>query len=97
MSRLIVTFRIAGREQPVTVKGQVAKTLVAMVKAGNTGITALDCDTWAFRLAAYCHKLRHLIGLQIETRRERHPGGNHGRYVLLSPVVIVADSAAELD
>lgn len=73
--------------------GQTAKALVALVQAGQRGITALECDTWAYRLAAYCHFLRRDWGLSIRTDREDHPGGWHGRHVLETPVRIIADDA----
>jgi len=55
---------------------------------GNRDVTALEVATWAYRLGAYVHTLRHRHGLSIETRRELHEGGWHGRYVLCSPVAI---------
>jgi hypothetical protein len=77
------------------VTGQTAKCLVALVLAGKRGISALDCDTWAYRLAAYCYELRHNWGLVIRTEREDHPGGWHGRHILETPVRIVTSDAAE--
>ena len=73
--------------------GQAAKALVALVAAGQRGITALECDTWAYRLAAYCHALRRDWGLVIRTEREDHPGGWHGRHILETPVRIIANDA----
>jgi hypothetical protein len=70
--------------------GQTAKALVAL-DAGQRGITALECDTWAYRLAAYCHFLRRDGGLVIRTDREEHPGGWHGRHVLETPVRLIAN------
>lgn len=72
-----------------TVRGQSARALRELVEAGPTGRTALEVATWALRLAAYCYDLRKL-GVEIETRRESHPGGWHARYVLLSPIEITA-------
>lgn len=63
-----------------------AKALAALVAAGPRGVTALEVDSWAYRLGAYVHSLRHDCGLAIETMREPHEGGWHGRYVLRSPV-----------
>ena len=76
-------------ERVIQVKGQTARALVALVEASDSGITALEVSTWAYRLAAYCHELRHRCGLSIRTEREEHPEGWHGRYVLESPVQIV--------
>lgn len=70
------------------VVGQTAKALLALIRAGGTGITALEAETWAFRLAAYVHVLRHQFGLNIHMEHETHDGGWHGRYVLRSPVSI---------
>lgn len=71
-----------------TVRGQTAKALKALLHAGDSGITALECNSWAFRLAAYVHELRRRHGLAIEMLREPHGdnGDWHGRYVLRSPV-----------
>jgi len=77
-----------GPEGAFTVTGQVAKALAALVAAESRGVTALEVATWAYRLGAYVHTLRHRHGLSIETRREPHEGGWHGRYVLRSPVTI---------
>ena len=72
-----------------TVKGQTAKALRALVEAGVAGVTALEVATWALRLAAYVHDLRKRHGLAIETLREGHEGGWHGRYVLRAAVRLV--------
>ncbi|CAN1556863.1 hypothetical protein MCERH10_02430 [Caulobacteraceae bacterium] len=64
-----------------TVSGQTAKAITALVLAGRQGVTALEVSTWAYRFAAYCHELRKR-GLEIETLREPHEGGWHGRHVL---------------
>ena len=61
--------------------GQTAKTIRALVLAGSLGVTAQELASWALRLAAYCHDLRKQ-GLDIETIREAHDGGWHGRHVL---------------
>lgn len=68
--------------------GQSAKVLLALLRAGAEGVTALEVGTWALRLAAYVHVLRHEFGLCIEMEREPHEGGWHGRYVLHSAVKI---------
>ena len=65
----------------VIATGQTAKALRALVLAGKSGVTALEVAGWAYRFAAYCHCLRKL-GLDIETIREDHEGGWHGRHVL---------------
>jgi adenine deaminase len=65
--------------------GQTAKAIRALVLAGKQGVSALEVATWAYRFAAYCHELRKL-GLDIETIREAHDGGWHGRHVLHTAV-----------
>ena len=77
------------------VRGQTAKALVALVAAGNRGLTAQEAAHWAFRLAAYCHDLRKDHGLEIQTLREDHPGGWHGRHVLHTPVRILSVETGE--
>jgi hypothetical protein len=86
MKRLRMTA--IGPNGAFTVTGQVAKALAAFVSAGAAGVTALEVNSWAYRLGAYVHTLRHDYGLVIETQREPHEGGWHGRYVLHSPVSI---------
>lgn len=81
--------RVASLCRNFTVKGQVAKALFALVKAKGKGITALEVSSWAYRLGAYVHTLRHKCGLDIETLREEHPGGWHARYVLHTTVEIL--------
>jgi hypothetical protein len=72
-----------------TVTGQNAKALLALVKAGAAGVTALEVAAWAFRLAAHCHVLRHTHRLCIITLWEKHEGGRHARYVLRTRVTIL--------
>lgn len=88
------TMTAIGPDGAFTVTGQEAKALASLVAAGSRGVTALEVATWAFRLGAYVHTLRHRRGLTIETRREAHEGGWHGRYVLRSPVAIGGEGGA---
>ena len=81
-------IKAEGPAGPFAVTGQVAKALVALVKAGARGVTALEVSSWAYRLGAYVHTLRHECGLAIETIREPHENGWHGRYVLHSAVTL---------
>jgi|JI10StandDraft_1071094.scaffolds.fasta_scaffold71974_3 hypothetical protein len=62
--------------------GQTARTLAALVDAKSKGVTALEMSSWAYRLGAYIHTLRREYGLKITMRKEKHPGGWHGRYML---------------
>lgn len=68
---------------------QERRALAALVSAGSNGITALELSSWAYRLGAYVHTLRHDYGLAIEMLREPHDGGWHGRYVLHTPCQII--------
>ncbi len=88
-----VRMTATGPDGAFTVTGQVAKALGALLAAGAAGVTALEVNSWAYRLGAYVHTLRHDYGLTIETVRELHEGGWHGRYVLRSPVSIGEASA----
>ena len=68
---------------------QPRRALAALIQAGSKGVTALELSSWAYRLGAYVHTLRHDYGLTIETLREPHDGGWHGRYVLHTPCQII--------
>ncbi len=72
---------------------QPKRALVALINAGSKGVTALELSSWAYRLGAYVHTLRHNYGLAIETLREPHDGGWHGRYVLHTPCQIIGGAA----
>jgi hypothetical protein len=91
MNRLTVTVRAwrDGAERVFEVRGQTAKALLALVEAGQRGVTALECAARMFRVEPHCHELRHRYGLDIATQRETHPGGWHGRHVLLSAVQVI--------
>jgi hypothetical protein len=90
-TRLTITARKwdAGEARVFEVRGQTVRALLALVEAGERGVTALECSTWAFRLAAYCYDLRRDHRLAIRCEREEHPGGWHGRHVLESAVDII--------
>ncbi len=84
-----IVIEAVGPNGPFAVIGQVGKALVALVENGAAGVTALEVHSWAYRLGAYVHTLRHDYGLAIETVHEDHEGGWHARYRLLSPVSII--------
>lgn len=86
--RLKVLFEADGRMREV--QGQCARALMALVERGAAGVTPSEVSTWAYRLAAYVHDLRKHHGLVVVTEREPHPGGWHGRHILLTPVRILA-------
>ena len=67
----------------------VDRSILALAMAQEKGITALEMSSWAFRLGAYIHILKRDNHLDIETLREEHPHGWHGRYVLHTPIEIL--------
>lgn len=75
---------------PRTIKlnKRLGQTIRALVEKGALGITALEMSTWALRLGAYIHILRHEYGLAILTVMEPHEDGKHGRYILQSNVAL---------
>lgn len=70
--------------------GREAQTLGWLALKSEAGVTAQEVSTWALRLAAYVHLLRHKHGLAIKTIREPHEGGEHARYALTVQVDIEA-------
>ncbi|NCP24764.1 MAG: hypothetical protein GW854_11555 [Erythrobacter sp.] len=76
-------------DQPFEVTGQVAKVLLALVQAGEAGITPLARETWSLRLSDHVRKLKNRHGLVIVTLWGRHEDGRHARYVLRSTVTII--------
>lgn len=88
------SFWAVGPEGRFMVTGRNAQTLNALVAAGDRGIITVELsNTWALRLGAYIHQLRHDYGLHIETIREEHDGGFHGRYFLKTPVVLLGGAS----
>ena len=85
---LLFTVYVDGQEKQYFVSGRTAQTLYALVYAGKHGITALEVNSWAYRLACYIYDLRHDYGLDISTTPEPHHGGKHARYHLITPVEI---------
>jgi steroid 5-alpha reductase family enzyme len=81
---------IDGKPKTIIVKGREAQTLLGLSEAGAKGIITLELSsTWALRLSAYIHRLRSQHGLDIQTVREEHDGGWHGRYLLLTDTEIL--------
>ena len=87
-----LTFDTPAGRSIITAR-QVGRTLAALVFAGGKGVTALEMSSWAYRLGAYIHRLRHDYGLDIETFHEPHDGGWHGRYVLHTPVRMIGGAS----
>jgi hypothetical protein len=76
----------------VRVPGQEARALPAKASCGRHGVSTLECNAWAFRLAVYCHASPREDGLAIRTDRKSHPGGRHRRQPLETLVLIVSNS-----
>lgn len=77
-------------QRKITVYGKPARVLKTLVLSGAGGVTALELsNTWALRLSEYISILRHKYGLEIETLKEHHHDGWHGRYMLHSYVEII--------
>ncbi|MDE2446491.1 MAG: hypothetical protein KGO94_09945 [Alphaproteobacteria bacterium] len=97
MAKFSVEFKLPDGAIRKTI-GQEAKTLLLLAEKGQRGVVAYDFTGGPpFRLPAYTWSLHRKHGLTIETRHENHDGGWHGRFVLHTPVEIVAvnDPAAK--
>jgi hypothetical protein len=83
-----VKYLLNGVER--TASGRVAWALTELAKAGPDGCTPID--TPGPRWADYVYKLKK-TGISVQTITEMHGGafpGHHARYVLSSPVQILA-------
>ena len=66
-------------------------TAATLVEKGQAGVVAYDFRGGPpFRLPAYTWSLGRNFGLVIETRREAHDGGWHGRFVLHTQIEVIA-------
>jgi len=98
--RLKLTFQISRPEglEIITLNGQYARTLVALIDSRKNGITALELSSWALRLSHYIFILRTEYSLNIEMKREEHDGvagpGWHGRYFLHTPAAVLENLEA---
>jgi len=79
-NRKTLRFKLCGKE---------AQSLIALIKAKQKGVTALEVSSWALRLSAYIHILRRRYNLDIPMIRESHPGGFHGRYFLCENIDVI--------
>lgn len=84
--------RIGGASQApeLTIRGRQAWALDQLLSAGDSGCTPLTHP--GPRWSDYVFKLRR-DGFTVETIDERHGGpyrGSHARYVLRSPVEVIA-------
>lgn len=87
-----VTVKIWLNNKPIVTKitaRTIARTITALTEAQGRGITAQEMSSWAFRLGAYVHILKRDYGLDIETLKEKHKHGWHGRYVLHTRIEII--------
>lgn len=85
-------IRLGGFE--VLVKGRAAQTLRLLIQKGPAGFTSGEASPlgWARRTSAYIKQLRDL-GIQIVTQFERAGDALVGRYILVSPVVVLKEGA----
>lgn len=89
-AKLSVQFRLPSGEVRY-VRGQEANTLLLLHERGPAGVLAYDFRGGPpFRLPAYTWASMRRHGLIIETIREKHDGGWHGRFVLHTPIEVVA-------
>jgi hypothetical protein len=94
MARYTQTFLIGAGEhrRRLEISGRAAWALTELVKAGPAGLTTLERP--APRWSHYVYQLKRVHGINIETQHERHGGefaGNHGRYIVHTPVSIFAE------
>lgn len=89
-----ITYRIYIDGQPIvknTGKAKkVARTLFGLVQAGARGLRTVDISpVWGFRMSQYISDLRKKHGLDIQTIMIKHDEGEHGLYILRTPVEIL--------
>ena len=88
-------FKVIARKLPdgpsFTTSGQEGRTLLLLHEKGAVGVVAYDFRGGPpFRLPAYTWSLMRNHDLAIETRREQHECGWHGRFVLHTAIEIIA-------
>jgi hypothetical protein len=89
--RFKVTARKLPDGSPFITSGQEGRTLPLLHQKGPLGVVAYDFRGGPpFCLPAYIWALMRNHGLVIETRREQHECGWHGRFGLHTPVEIIA-------
>lgn len=92
-----VTIRVERLDQfspLIELTGREAWAMSELARAGSNGVTPIDQP--GPRWSEYVRRLRSR-GFDIDTVYERHGGafpGNHGRYVLTTPVRINVQGAA---
>lgn len=85
---LLVRAMVDGARR-IAVRGQNARALLCLLKAGERGITSRDAFEWAHWFPSYVYDLRKAHRLRIESIIESHEGGKHARYILRSRVTII--------
>lgn len=85
----LVVKALGPESRPFTEVGQVAKVLLALMDAGERGVTPLARETWALRLSDHVRKLKNRRKLSIDRLWGKHDDGRHARYVLRSSVTIL--------
>lgn len=93
-NKRLVVKALGPEGHPIVALGQVARVLLAIAAAGETGITPLASETWSLRLSDHIRKLKKRHGLHIVTLWARHDDGRHARYVLRSKVSIIEAHSA---
>lgn len=89
--RFKVIARLLPDGAPFTVTGQEGRTLLLLHQKGSSGVVAYDFHGGPpFRLPAYTWALMRKHGLIIETCRETHQCGWHGRFMLHTAIEIIA-------
>ena len=85
---ITVTALVDGSRR-IRVRGRVARTLLCLVEAGDSGISSRASFGWAHWFPSYVYDLRDRHGLEIESITENHGGIRHAHYVLRSHVKIL--------
>ncbi len=94
VTRIVIEVLTGDGWKRLVFDGREAWTLARLIEAGPIGVTPIERP--APRWSHYIFMLR-AAGLDIETIRQRHEGlfpGNHGRYVLHTPVRLVREVTA---
>ena len=87
--RLQMRVRVGAEGPAVTLRGRDAWFLQELLKVGPRGLTTLEYP--GTRISQYCMKNRR-AGIHIACDDEKHDGpfkGTHGRYRLVSDVVVL--------
>ena len=88
------TITVRCGEAQWAVRGREAQTLALLIERGPRGFTSGEASPlgWARRTAHYVYRLR-AAGFLIETHPEKAGDARVGRYVLTTPVTVIARTA----